>query len=88
LVPLPIKGSVSQPVWSPDGKRIAFAVSHNGVVTILDYNTQNHGLLNITNNVNVQGRANDTLLNLDWSPDVNAPAITWSVGYIGYVHSL
>ena len=88
LVPLPIKGSVSQPVWSPDGKRIAFAVSHNGVVTILDYNTQNHGLLNITNNVNVQGRANDTLLNLDWSPDVNAPAITWSVGSIGHVHSL
>ena len=88
LVPLPIKGSVSQPVWSPDGKRIAFAVSHNGVVSILDYNTQNHGLLNITNNVNVQGRANDTLLHLDWSPDVNAPAITWSVGSIGHVHSL
>src|SRR5207247_5299740 len=67
LVPLPIKGSVSQPVWSPNGKRIAFAVSHNGVVSILDYNTQNHWLLNITENVH--GRANDTLLNLDWLSD-------------------
>lgn len=88
LVPLPIKGSVSHPVWSPDGLRIAFAVSHNGIVSILDYNTQNHGLLNITDNVNVQGRANDTLLNLDWSPDASTPAITWSVGSIGHVHSL
>ena len=87
-VPLPIKGSVSQPVWSPDGIRIAFAVSNNGVISILDYNTQNHGLLTITNNVNVQRRPNDTLLSLDWSPDADAPAITWSVGSIGHVHSI
>jgi Tol biopolymer transport system component len=88
LVPLPIKGSVSHPVWSPDGRRIAFAVNHNGIESIVDYNTQNHGLLNIANNVNVQGSASDTLLNLDWSPDVNTPVITWSVGSIGHVHSL
>jgi Tol biopolymer transport system component len=87
-VPLPIKGSVSQPVWSPDGMRIAFAVSYNGVISILDYNTQNHGLLTITNNVNVQGRPNDTLLSLDWSSNADAPAITWSVGSIGHVHSI
>ena len=88
MVPLPGKGSVSNPVWSPDGIRIAFELSHNGLMSILDYNTQNHGLLVITNNVNVQGRANDTLLSLDWSPSTDAPAITWSVGTIGHVHSI
>ena len=28
------------------------------------------------------------LLTLDWSPDTNTPAITWSVGVIGHVHSI
>ncbi|HKF39232.1 MAG TPA: zf-HC2 domain-containing protein, partial [Ktedonobacteraceae bacterium] len=30
------KGSVSHPVWSPDGARLAFEVTDNGVVSILD----------------------------------------------------
>ena len=88
MVPLPIKGSVTHPVWSPDGIRIAFELSHNGVTSILDYNIQNHGLLVITDNVNVQGRPNDTVLSLDWSPSTDTPAITWSVGTIGHVHSI
>ena len=88
MVPLPIKGSVSHPLWSPDGIRIAFELSHNGVTGILDYNIQNHGLLVITNNINVQGRPNDTVLSLDWSPSADTPAITWSVGTIGHVHSI
>jgi hypothetical protein len=77
-------GSVSHPVWSPDGIRLAFEVTDNGVVSILDYNTQNHGVLTITGGIN----SGDSVLTLDWSPDVNAPAITWSVGQIGHVHSL
>jgi Tol biopolymer transport system component len=88
MVPLPIKGSVSYPVWSPDGVRIAFELSHNGVTSILDYNIQNHGLLGITNNINVQGRPNDIVLSLGWSPSADTPAITWSVGTIGHVHSI
>jgi len=82
------KGSVSHPVWSPDGIRLAFEVTDNGVVSILDYNTQNHGVLTITSGINSQGTAGDRILTLDWSPDLDAPAITWSVGQIGHVHSL
>jgi WD40 repeat protein len=88
MAPLPFKGSVSHLVWSPDGARIAFELSHNGISSILDYNTQNHGLLVITNNINIQGKSDDALLSLDWSPDTDAPAITWSVGTIGHVHSI
>ncbi len=82
------KGSVSHPVWSPDGVRLAFEVTNNGVVSILAYNTLNHGVLTITSGINSQGTTGDSVLTLDWSPDVNAPAITWSVGQIGHVHSL
>jgi Tol biopolymer transport system component len=88
MVPVTIKGSVTHPVWSPDGVRLAFEVTHNGIVSILDYNAQNHGLLTITDNIGAGGNAADTVLTLDWSPDVNTPTITWSVGVIGHVHSL
>ena len=88
MVPLPIKGSVSHPVWSPDGVRVAFALTHNNIVSILDYNTQNHGILLITNSTNTQGAPNDSLLSLNWSPDTAIPAITWSVGVVGHVHSI
>ncbi len=87
-VPLPMQGSVSHPIWSPDGIRVAFEVSHNGTQSIVDYNTQNHGLLVISKNVQAEGMPNDTLLTLDWSPDANTPTITWSVGVIGHVHSI
>jgi Tol biopolymer transport system component len=86
-VPLPTKGSVINPVWSPDGVRLAFEVIAHGNSSILDYNTQNHGLLIITDNATGSNSA-DAVLTLDWSPDVNTPTITWSVGVIGHVHSL
>ena len=85
-VSLPMKGIISHPVWSPDGVRVAFELTSNGSESILDYNTQNHGLLTITNNIVSQ--AGDTVLSLDWSPGVEEPAITWSEGVIGQVHSL
>jgi len=88
MVSVPMKGSVSHPVWSPDGIRVAFELNNNGKTSILDYNTQNHGLVIITNSVNSQAHPDDTLLTLDWSPDTNTPAITWSVGVIGQVHSI
>ncbi len=88
MVPMPLsaKGSISQPVWSPDGIRVAFELVSNGSVSIFDYNTQNHGLLTIANGLDSQ--AGDTVLSLNWSPSVQAPAITWSVGVIGHVHSI
>lgn len=87
-VPLPLKGSVSHPTWSPDGIRIAFEFAHNGAKSILDYNTENHGVLTITNGNISPGNPNDTILSLDWSPSSDMPAITWSVGVIGHVHSI
>ena len=89
MVSLPYKGIVSHPSWSPDGVRVAFLLTHNGVTSILDYNTQNHGLLTITDGVNQSGgNANDAILSFDWSPDSDTPAITWSVGVPGHIHSI
>jgi hypothetical protein len=87
-VPLPLQGSVSHPVWSPDSVRIAFELVHNGEVGILDYNTQNHGILTITPAVNTKLNPTDDIVTLDWSPDVNAPVITWSLGRVGQIHSI
>ena len=86
MVPLSAKGSIAHPIWSPDGKRVAFELVNNGSVSIFDYNTENHGLLTITNSLDSQ--AGDTVLSLNWSPSLDEPAITWSVGVIGHVHSL
>ena len=86
MVPLSAKGSIAHPIWSPDGKRVAFELVNNGSVSIFDYNTENHGLLPITNSLDSQ--AGDTVLSLNWSPSLDEPAITWSVGVIGHVHSL
>ena len=88
MVSLPMKGSVSHPVWSPDGIRVAFELTSNSATSILDYNTQNHGLLVITSNIKSQTYPDDTVLALDWTPDADTPAITWSVGVIGHVHSI
>jgi len=88
MVPLPAKGSVTHPLWSPDGIRVAFEVTQNGITSILDYNTQNHGMLVITNNVTVPAYPNDGVLNIAWTAATDIPAITWSVGVAGHVHSI
>jgi hypothetical protein len=87
-VPLPVAGAVSHPVWPPDGVRIAFEVKLSGKTALLDYNTENHGVLILSPAVNAQGNPGDTLLSLDWSPNAVTPALTWSVGSIGHVHSI
>jgi len=86
IVPLTSKGSISHPVWSPDSIRVAFELINKGSVSIFDYNTQNHGLLTINNGLDSQ--VGDTVLSLNWSPSLDEPAITWSVGVIGHIHSL
>ena len=88
MVPVTSKGSISHPVWSPDGVRLAFELAANGVVSILDYNTQNHGLLDLTEGVRIQTGPDDAVLSLDWSPDADRPVVTWSMGTIGHVHSI
>jgi hypothetical protein len=87
-VSLPLKGSASHPIWSPDSVRIAFKFTHNGDMGILDYNIQNHGVLTIISAVNTKVNPTDNIITLDWSSDVNVPAITWSVGKEGQIHSI
>jgi Tol biopolymer transport system component len=87
-VDVPMSGHVTHPVWSPDNVRVAFELTSSSGESILDYNTQNHGLLVISKHAASATYPDDSVLSLDWSPDVDAPAITWSVGEIGHVHSL
>lgn len=87
-VALPLPGSVSQPVWSPDGTRIAFVLARSGAESIVDYNIQSHGVLIINSHAPSATYPGDTVLSLGWSPDSVIPTITWSVGVIGHVHSL
>lgn len=87
-VNLPVTGIIATPIWSPDGKRLAFTLMEHGAVSLFDYNTANHGLLLIANNLNGGGNAQDSLLTLAWSPNEQAPAITWSVGVAGHAHSI
>lgn len=87
-VTLPLTGAVSHLVWSPDSIRIAFDVTLNGNSTILDYNAQDHGVLALQTGANAQTNGGDTILSLQWSPNVNAPALTWSLGQPGHVHTI
>ena len=88
MVPLSGRGSASYPVWSPDGVRLAFEFSSGNTVSIMDYNTQNHGLLMISDEVRTPTNPADTVLTLGWSPNLDTPTITWSAGVIGHVHSI
>jgi len=76
-------GVAAMPVWSPDGIRLAFALTEaTGTATqIIDYNTRDKSFLAVAT-IN----APDTLFSLNWSPDVALPAITWSTGSDGIVH--
>ena len=84
-ITLPMPGAVSRPVWSPDSVRLAFEVQANGNVYILDYNIQTRGVLTLST---VTQRPGDTVLSLGWSSNTAIPALTWSIGSTGYVHSI
>ena len=84
-VTLPMPGAVSRTVWSPDSVRLAFEVQTGGNVSILDYNTQTRGVLTLST---VFERPGDAVLALDWSSNTAIPALTWSIGGAGHVHSI
>lgn len=83
-----LKGSVAHPVWSADSKRLALTLAHDGIVSVLDYNVQSQGVLDLSNLAAAQGNSLNGILSLDWSPSASAPAVTWSLGTIGHVSSL
>jgi dipeptidyl aminopeptidase/acylaminoacyl peptidase len=88
-VALPTTGTISHLIWSPDSIRIAFEVAAlNGNSALLDYNTQSGGVLTLQTSADAQANAADTVLALQWSPDGNAPALTWSLGQSGQVHTI
>ncbi len=87
-IALPVKGAVAHPVWSPDGVRIVVTFTHSGSTGIIDYNIQNHGILTIADAVNTAQYSTDTVQTLAWSPNIEMPALTWSVGSTGHTHSI
>jgi hypothetical protein len=90
-VSLPISSSISHLAWSPDNVHLAFTVSQGTSTTILDYNTQDHStrtISNITTSSTARGQQGDTLQSLDWSPAIDTPTLTWSLGSAGHIHSL
>jgi Tol biopolymer transport system component len=88
VTPVTIAGSVTHPVWSPDGVRLAFEVTNHGATSIIDYNTKNLSSLTIADGIGTGSTASESVLSLDWTPDPTMPMITWSVGTIGQVSSL
>lgn len=83
-----LTGSIAHPVWSLDDTRLAFTLTHNGVVSILDYNMQNQGTLDLSNLATAQGDSTNSVLTLGWSPSASAPAVTWSLGTSGQISSV
>ncbi len=87
-IPLPQKGGVSHPTWSPDGKRIAFVQTQNGQVSLLDYNIQTNDVLTIASSSATGVGTNDTVLQLAWANTATIPTITWSVGITDHIHTI
>ncbi|HET8846947.1 MAG TPA: zf-HC2 domain-containing protein, partial [Ktedonobacteraceae bacterium] len=87
-IPLTLKGSVLRPVWSPDSLRLAFEVVHDGQISVLDYNVQNQGVLDLSNLDASAGGGASHILSLNWSPSASTPAVTWSLGTTGHINSL
>lgn len=87
-VPLNLNGSASHPAWSPDSTRLALEVMHDGVTSILDYNVQSQGTLDLSNLPAAQGNSANGVLDLGWSPSTSDPAVTWDLGTIGHISSL
>jgi len=81
-------GAVSHPRWSPNSIRIAFESTHNNVTSILDYNSQTHSILTVVQTVATASYPDDSVLTLDWATSNDTPAITWSVGSQGHIHSI
>ena len=81
-------GAVSHLVWAPDAMRIAFESTHNSTTSILDYNVQTHNILVVAPTVATLRYPNDSVMTLDWAASSTTPAITWSVGTQGHVHSI
>ncbi len=87
-IAIPGTGTISGLVWSPNGMRVAFGFTSNGLTSILDYNVFSREVLSTQLTLATQQHPHDSLLTLDWTSGNDAPAITWSTGTPGHVHSI
>lgn len=80
-------GSISHFVWSPNGVRIAYSFTHNGVTSIVDYNVLTQEALTVAPTIATAQNPHDTVQTLDWTLN-DTPTVTWSVGTQGHIHSV
>jgi Tol biopolymer transport system component len=80
-----LKGSFAHLAWSPDGTRLAFTLSHNGSVSVQDYNVQSRSALDLSNLPAAQGNDVDGVLDLNWFSNAGQVAVTWCLGSIGHI---
>ncbi|HEX7734980.1 MAG TPA: zf-HC2 domain-containing protein [Ktedonobacteraceae bacterium] len=83
-----LKGSAAQPAWSPDGTRLAFTLARNGVVSVLDYNVQDRGVLDLSNLAAAQGNSADGVVALSWFSNAGQPGVTWALGSTGHISAV
>ncbi len=83
-----LSGTIARPAWSPDGTRLAFTVTHNGVVSVLDYNVQAQSVLDLSNLPSAQGNSQDGVFALDWFASAGQEAVTWCLGSLGHISSV
>lgn len=83
-----LKGSFAHPVWSPDGTRLAFTLTHDGVVSVEDYNIKSQSTLDLSNLAAAQGNSSASVLTLNWFSNAGQLAVTWCLGSIGHISSV
>ncbi|HXR64551.1 MAG TPA: zf-HC2 domain-containing protein [Ktedonobacteraceae bacterium] len=83
-----LSGTFARPVWSPDGTRLAFTLTHNGVVSVLDYNVQSQSVLDLSNLASAQGNDLAGVFALNWFSNAGQEAVTWCLGSPGHISSV
>lgn len=87
-ITMSFNGSITQPIWSPDGTHLAFTLAHDKVVSVLDYHVQSHTVMDLSNLISAQGDTVNGVLTLNWFSGGGQMAVTWCLGSIGHISSV